>query len=280
MNRVLITGAGGTVGRALCRALAERRVEAIRWSREAAPPADADAARRLVDDVRPGALYHLAVASAPTGVEDEDALVNETWTTILARLARERGIPFVYTSTVMVFSDRAAGPFGPRTPPDAAGGYGAAKRRGEIAALEAHPDAHVVRLGWQMGLEDDPPGNHMTAHFDAQQADRGFVEVSRRFVPACSPLPLTAAVLAGLVFRERGLYHLDANVGWGLDAIARALAARLGRTWELRAVDGFAQDQRLRDDRLIVPPLSSLLPGLRFGAGIAGSPAAAARLAT
>jgi dTDP-4-dehydrorhamnose reductase len=260
--RVLITGAGGTVGKALVRAISQRGDTAIRWDLQEAPPDHYAAMERFVDTVRPDAIYHLAIASQHRGGEQEPWLINRHWPGELAWLTRCRQIPFIFTSTAMVFTDAARGPFHPDSLPDATEGYGGDKAWAERRVAEQNPDARQVRLGWQIG--DQPEGNNMVAWLE-EQANHGTVRASRRWKPACSFLPDTAEALLQLLEYGAGLYHLDGNRdGLSFHEIACGLNRIHGNRWKVMEDDSFVYDQRLMDDRLPVPSVKARLEASLF----------------
>jgi len=265
VKRALVTGARGTVGRALTEALELWQFEVVAWDRAAAPPGDAEALARVFADVRPDLVYHLAVPSTPTGAADEGRLVSVTWSRQLAERCAADSIPFVFTSTVMVYSDQARGPFRPEGPaPDAAGGYGFEKLEGERAIRAACPDARIVRLGWQIG--DRPGSNNMFDHLVREHDERGVLRPSARWRPATSFLADTAEALLAVRDLPGGVYLVDGNRCWTFAEIVAALAERHDLSWRIEPDDSeaaFAQDQRMQDDRLAVGSLDLRLAALR-----------------
>lgn len=256
----LVTGARGTVGSVLCRRIAESGGTAYGWDRGEAPCGDFDAARRLMDRLLPTVVFHAALPSQPTGLENEGWLVNEKWTSDLAALALERGIAMVFVSTVMVYKNTAQGPFGPDTVPDETEGYGFFKRQGELAARAANPRAHVVRLGWQIGHE--PAGNNMVFHLDKQFRENGEITASTGFLPATSFLEDTADGLIAAAQQEPGDYLINSNPGYNFHQIACALNELRGHPWKIRATEDFTQDQRMIDPRVPIKRLEERLPAL------------------
>ncbi len=259
--RVVVTGATGTVGTALCAALRRREANVVAWNRAIVPPLDAHAGAQWLDEVAPDVLFHLAIASHPTGAPDEAERINVAWAARLARWCADHQVPLVFTSTVMVYSDQARGPFTPDVLPDAAAGYGAQKLQAETAIRAVHPGARIARIGWQIAPR--APGNHMVAWLDEQQHAQGRIEASTRWLPACSFLVDTAEVLADLLAFPPGTYHVSSNTEWSFHEIAAALNALHQHPWNIVPTSHFVQDQRLLDARLSVPPLSIRLPGLR-----------------
>lgn len=258
--RALVTGSNGTVGSVLCHQLARAGWELVRWDRGEVSIDDYAHMEAFVRRSRPDVLFHLAAASQPSQGEsaaDESWRVNYEWTSELAWIAHKLDIGFVFTSTVMVFTDARPGPYTIASRPNAEHGYGMEKRRAEERVFEQYPKAKVARLGWQIG--DDLEGNQMAAWL----AQRGDVRASARWIPACSFLRDTADALVELALARPGLYHLDANEGWSFFDLACALCQRHGAQWDIEPTWAWAYDQRLVDGRRSMPLLAERLPELR-----------------
>src|SRR4051812_34435015 len=97
----LVTGARGTVGRALVSAIEAEGGRVTRWDRALTPVDRYDAMERFVRETSPDAIFHLAIASQPTPKDGESWAVNYEWTSELAWIARTLGVAFVFTSTAM-----------------------------------------------------------------------------------------------------------------------------------------------------------------------------------
>lgn len=258
--KALITGMNGTVGAALAACLRESGDVALGWDRGQVPIDRYHEMEAFVRRERPDVLFHLAIASRPTGRHNEGWVVTYEWSSELAWICRVLGVTFVFTSTAMVFSDRARGPFTPDSRPDADTGYGCEKRLAEERVLAQDPQARVVRLGWQIG--ESPGGNNMLDHLARCAQEHGAVCASRRWLPATSFLQDTAAALRRAAGAPPGLYLIDANDRWSFYDIARALSRRHGDRWTIVPTCDFVYDQRMRDGRLGVPPLAARLPEL------------------
>jgi dTDP-4-dehydrorhamnose reductase len=231
------------VGRALAAHLRAAGDEVVPWDRSKLPIDRYEAMERFVRESGADVVFHLAVAGWAVTYE---------WTSELAWITNVLGRRFVFTSTAMVFSDRARGPFRPSSPADAQDGYGKEKREAEARTFYQNPDATVVRLGWQIG--DGTGSNEMRASLGRRE---GPIEASERWLPACSFLEDTAAALRRAALATPGLYMIDSNTRWTFYEIARALFGD-----RATPMQGLAQDQRMIDPRLEVPPLEVRLPAL------------------
>lgn len=248
--RLLITGMNGTLGPKVAAAARARGMEPVGWDRQAASPDDPDACRRLLDRSGSSAILHLAMGA-------------ETWAGLLARYAAERGIPFLFTSTAMVFDHDPDGPHQPGDARSSRDDYGRYKIRCEDAVLAANAAAMVVRIGWQ--IDPDARGNNMLAHLDGWQRDQGRVEASRLWIPACSFMADSAEAFLTLVDAPvAGVHHLDSNAGeaHSFDRIAGALALEFDRGWRVEAVETYRHDQRLASGDGRMPGISSRLRSL------------------
>jgi dTDP-4-dehydrorhamnose reductase len=247
----LVTGLNGTLAPVLARAAAATGVQVIGWDRGRLDPEDADAGDAWLEAERPDAIAHLAMGSP-------------AWTGRLAAHAARHGVPFVFTSTVMVFEHVPDGPHHAADERTGRSDYGRYKIACEDAVRAAHAGACIVRIGWQ--IDAAQPGNNMLLTLDGWQANEGRVACSRAWRPACSFMDDTAAVLVGLLRAPRpGTHHLDSNAGeaHSFDRVAEALKAAFARdAWRIEVHEDYRHDQRLAGS-LAVPPLSARLPALR-----------------
>lgn len=102
----------------------------------------------------PRAVFYLsAVSSMGAASKDESRArrLNAEWPAELAGACAAAGIPFIYTSTDLVFgaeppANSASARYTEGDAPSPLGAYGESKRDGEAAVLAAHPGALVVRL--------------------------------------------------------------------------------------------------------------------------------------
>jgi UDP-glucose 4-epimerase len=133
---------------------------------EAVDIADDAALDRVVDAVRPRAIYHLAAQSSVTrsvSDPDYDCRVNVLGTLNLLEAARRHEAPLVFTSTGgALYGDRAPIPTSEEWPPAPIAPYGASKWAGEAYVrtwAEAHGVPHsVCRLANIYGPRQSPHG--------------------------------------------------------------------------------------------------------------------------
>ena len=249
--RVLMTGLNGTLAPKVAAAATQRGWQVLPWDRATQPPEDPGSLAWL-EGMAPDGIVHLAMGS-------------EDWAARMAAYSAQCDIPFVFTSTAMVFDHEPNGPHGIDAARTAKDEYGKYKIRCEDAIQQANPNACIARIGYQMDW--DAQGNNMLAHLE-QQAAAGGIEASSAWVPACSFMVDTAAALCDLLERRvSGVLHLDSNQGtaYTYDQIVLALKTHLRRDWPVRVTQAYVHDQRLVGSALL-PPLHEQLPELRSDA--------------
>jgi dTDP-4-dehydrorhamnose reductase len=245
----LITGLKGTLAPHLAREAQCAGIEVLGWDRTRVDPDDAAACEAYLGSQRPDAIAHLGMGSAD-------------WAARLARHATAHRVPFLFTSTAMVFDHEPDGPHGIGDPRNARDDYGRYKIACEGAVRDACPDAMVARIGWQ--IDPQQPGNNMLMALDQWQANDGRVAASRAWTPACSFMADTAAALAALLREPRpGVLHLDSNAeeAHPFDRIVAALKQAFAReAWVIAVHEDYRHDQRLVGGAVRLPGLSTRLP--------------------
>ncbi len=150
---MLITGAGGQVGRLLAGAASRHGYQVRSLSHREFDITDSEAARRMV---QPGDL--VVNCAAFTDVDAAEArpeaahAVNAVGPGNLARACAAAGARLIHISTDYVFSGVFEGgerrPYEISDPTGPLGVYGRTKLDGELAVHAELPDAHVVRTSW------------------------------------------------------------------------------------------------------------------------------------
>lgn len=260
ITKALITGINGTIGSALKTQLEKIGVEVVGWNRNEVSITNYSEMLDFVSRVQPNVIFHLAVASTLTGKENETWLVNYEWSSELAWISRILNIKFIFTSSVMVFSDHAKGPFSIYSEPDAEQGYGFEKRMAEKRVHFQNPQSVILRLGWQIGKSGG--SNNMLDFFEKKQNELGKVEASSKWLPACSFLNDTIDILIDSVNYEPDVYMVDSNKRWNFFEIASALNLLHNNRWTIQETNSFEFDQRMFDDRIKIKPLNYYLKNL------------------
>lgn len=259
--KILITGSHGTVGKAMLSYLQEQKIEVVCWDRKKASPFHYHEMKSYLEEIKPDALFHFAIASQGTGVENEGWKINYDWTSELAWLTKELGIKFLFTSTVMVFGDFAKGPFTLASLPDAKEGYGLQKLKAEERAFAQNPNSYVVRLGWQIAHEFS--GNNMLAYLEHEQKEKSHIKASKHWYPACSFVDDTVKEIYRIAFKEEpGLYMIDSNDKYSFFELVQELKNIHKRRWTIKEDSSFLYEQRMSDPRTKIKKLSERLKEL------------------
>lgn len=150
MKSIVVFGAAGQLGRALCRNLeTARTVHAL--AREQCDITDTTAVKRILNEIRPDVVINAAAYTNVEGAEHENAhamAVNSDAAGILARAARKIDALFVSYSTDYVFDGSANAPYDEASPTRPLNAYGRSKLAGEEAIHAAGGRYLIVRTAW------------------------------------------------------------------------------------------------------------------------------------
>lgn len=152
MKKVLITGARGLLGRALCEAFAEFW-KVIAPSRNELDITRRDQVRQIFATERPVLVLHAAAYSAVDMAETTTAAAEEAnieGACNVAEAARESGAFPVYFSTDYIFNGTKGAPYSEDDSPAPLSVYGRTKLEGEKAFLKS-PGHIIVRTSWLFG---------------------------------------------------------------------------------------------------------------------------------
>ena len=165
MMKLLITGAGGFIGRHVClKASLNHQVLGVCRSRPEAIPgvvhrsvdlADLSALTGVFRDFRPDGVIHLAAMSGLAACQNDPASsykINVSASLRIAELCAEASVPCVFTSTDIVFNGRCP-PYRETDPVAPVNVYGEHKVLAEAAMQTAYPDVSVCRLSLVFGMD-------------------------------------------------------------------------------------------------------------------------------
>ncbi|OYX36774.1 MAG: dTDP-4-dehydrorhamnose reductase [Caulobacterales bacterium 32-69-10] len=234
---LLITGATGTLGRALARGCEHRGVPYILTCRQELAIDDAEAARRLIEAVQPWAVINAAGWVRVDEAEADEAgcmLANAQGPALLAQACAEAGVAFATYSSDLVFDGTKGAPYVEADAPCPLSAYGRSKAEAEAAVLAAHDKALVIRTAAFFSPFD--PHNFAQGLVRSLTAGEPFQAAGDLVVSPTYTPDLVQASLDLLIDGEAGIWHL-ANPGqatWSdfAHALARAcgLDGRLIRT--------------------------------------------------
>ncbi|MFZ1946754.1 MAG: SDR family oxidoreductase [bacterium] len=222
-TKVLVTGASGSLGWTLSGMLAAKcRVSGTYLTRPQLPDgvagvrldlAGGASIAELVTSLEPDVIVHAAAITDPDRCERDIGValaVNFEATGRLASAASRLGSRLVYVSTDLVF-DGAKGNYRESDQPRPLSVYGTSKLRGEEVALEACPDALVIRSALIYGLAGPARGTFLGRMLDnLAEGRRVQLFTDQRRNPV-----LVDDLAAGVVMAIRrdlaGLYHLGGS---------------------------------------------------------------------
>lgn len=148
---VLIAGAGGQLGQALCKRVPSG-FKIVAADRQSLDITDFQVVQSYLESNSIGGIINAAAYTAVDKAE-EDVInaraVNTYGPSVLAKAAAEQEIHLVHVSTDFVFDGSQGKPYKPDDQTNPLGVYGKTKRDGEIAIQEcAGLSASIVRTAW------------------------------------------------------------------------------------------------------------------------------------
>ena len=223
--RVLITGAGGQLGRDLVAAFAAAGDDAVGCDHAALDVADRDAVLQAVAAVAPDAVVHAAAWTAVDACEgdpDRAFQVNALGTRHVAEAARRAGAHVCYVSTDYVFDGTADRPYTEWDATNPLSVYGRSKLGGE---REIDPGWSIVRTSWVCGLH----GRNFVKTMLRLAGERDTVRVvaDQHGCPTFTP-DLAAMIRRLVVARLPGTFHVTNQGPTTWYGLARATFAAAG----------------------------------------------------
>lgn len=199
--KVVVTGAGGLLGRATNTHCASRGDEVHAFNHAALDITDAAAVQRQLIDLKPDVVFNCAAWTDVDGCEsdpDRAERANALGPQLLASTCRKTDALLITVSTDYVFDGAKDGFYTQRDHPNPISIYGRFKFEGERRAQSAYARTIVIRSGYIFG---DGGTNFLSTVLD--RARRG------EHLKAISDMTGTPTYAADLAARLRELAELD-----------------------------------------------------------------------
>jgi dTDP-4-dehydrorhamnose reductase len=222
MRRLMVTGGSGLLGASVCRAAStEAEVIGLYWRHEPREAGFRPVRLDLTDfrglkaamaELKPDGVIHTAAISHTALCEKDRAAtrkINVQATVNLAGLCADRGIPFVFTSSDLVFDGRNA-PYCEEDPVNPINAYAEQKVEAETGILERHPAAAVCRMPVMFGLADGEPKGALRGLL-LRKGEGEPVKLFTDEIRTPAGAPEAAAGLLIALEKAKGLLHLGGN---------------------------------------------------------------------
>ena len=226
---LLITGASGTLGRAMARVCATRGLAHRVLRRQEMDIADPVSVLRMVEHLRPWAIVN---ASGYVRVDEAEQDSERCWrenvrgAEVLAEAAASRDIPLLTFSSDLVFDGRTNRPYVESDPVSPLSVYGRSKAAAEEAVFAKWPRSLIVRTAAFFGPWD--AYNFLTLALQGLSAGRRFTAAEDAVVSPTYVPDLVSASLDLLIDDEQGVWHLTngGSITWA--DFGRVAAQRYG----------------------------------------------------
>lgn len=152
IQKVLVSGANGQLGWEIAQA-AELfpNFEFVFVDRNAMDLSNPNELLSIVELFAPNAIINTAAYTAVDKAESENELahtINAEAVASLARIAKQKNIPFITFSTDYVFNGNATSPYLPDTQLEPVNFYGKTKADGEQMAIAENENTIIIRTSW------------------------------------------------------------------------------------------------------------------------------------
>jgi dTDP-4-dehydrorhamnose reductase len=247
MSTILVAGRDGQLA---CCLQAHAKAAGLRLLTAGRPEFDFEepaSLERFVAGRRLSAIINTAAYTAVDQAEAEPGrafAVNRDGAARLAAIAARLQVPFVHLSTDYVFSGEKQSPYTEDDATSPLSVYGQSKLAGEVAVLEAHPEALVIRTSWAYS----PYGHNFVKTMLRLAATKPIVRVVGDQVgtPTSAEdlggaiLEIVQQLVSGRHLQGSRIYHLAApdETTWHgfAAAVFKALSRHGGRTPSLQEI--------------------------------------------
>ena len=229
--KVLITGAGGLVGRAMSSYCAAQGDEVFRFDHRSLDISDEASLRVAFDEKRPDVVINCAAWTDVDGCESDFAhaeRANTLGPQLLARSCREIDALLITISTDYVFDGSKDGFYTQRDQPNPLSVYGQSKLEGERRAQNSWARTIVVRSGYIFGAG----GKNFLSTLLLRAARREPLKAISDMVGTPTHAPDLARRIRELAFLDLpGIFHVvNAGKGASFETFARTALEITGLT--------------------------------------------------
>ncbi|MBJ6360252.1 dTDP-4-dehydrorhamnose reductase [Paenibacillus sp. GCM10012307] len=211
-ERILVTGAGGQLGKELVQLLKVKNIEVYGLARDQLDITDCDTVLKQVEQLSPTAIIHAAAYTQVDRAEAEPEIAfrcNAIGTRNVAVAAAKVGAKLVYVSTDYVFDGSEGSSYNEWSKTSPINVYGQSKLAGEQFVRHHHNRFFIVRTSWVYGAY----GNNFVKTMLKLGAEHGAVRVVEDQVGSPTyTYDLAMTIIAMLQTEKYGLYHIS-NTG-------------------------------------------------------------------
>jgi dTDP-4-dehydrorhamnose reductase len=209
--KVLVTGAGGMLGRDVVLAAGNAGHDVVGFGHTELDVADADVLAAKFELERPDVVINCAAWTDVDGAEEEEEAAmaaNGRGAGNVAAAAAELGASVLYVSTDYVFDGAKGAPYVETDQPAPLSAYGRTKLAGEEATAAANKRHFVVRSSWLFGIG----GSNFVETMLRLAADHGEVLVVRDQVGSPTyTWHLAYGIVRLIEGIEYGIHHMAAG---------------------------------------------------------------------
>ena len=231
--RVLVTGAGGQLGRDTVIACAAAGDDVTGLDRTSLDVVDRGAVLGAVTTLRPDAVIHCAAWTAVDACESDEAramAANALAVRWVAEACDRVGAHLVHLSTDYVFDGSKPDPYNEWDTPNPQSVYGASKLAGEHEALALGTAAAVVRTSWVCG-EHGPNMVKTIMRLANERTELSFVNDQIGHPSFCADLAPMLRLLA--IDRRSGIHHVTNQGAVSWFEFAQAVVIAMGKSGDM-----------------------------------------------
>lgn len=238
MKNILVTGISGFLGWHFTqKSFKGLKIHGIYKDSRNVPNKDAYAAfdlakfkqfEKYLAKLKPDAIIHLAAVSKPKDcLQDPDYSykMNVVVPNLLALYAREQKIPFIFTSTDLVF-DGTMGNYGFEATPKPINLYGQQKYEAEKRVLHTHPMATILRLPLLYGYTPKR-ANFLTDWIKSLKKGKPIVAFTDEYRSPIYVKDARKGILKLLTNQKTGIWHLGGSERIDRYSMALQLAKKM-----------------------------------------------------